>query len=211
MMPRFPEIIATSDRVLRLAIPLSLVILLVGLSGCATGPIRNPEKQDITTGWNDHDSRETAAAMIQDCLSRGWLDVFKEETGSRPRVVIGRVKNKTMEHLNTSTFVKSLKKELTNSGRVRFVAASEIQAQLDGYITAQRDRSSAETLKSLGNAIAADFMLVGTIEQIVDAAGGEELVYFQVTLELFGIESNELAWIGEHEIRKYERRGAFRR
>jgi hypothetical protein len=46
-------------------------------------------------------------------------------------------------------------------------------------------------------------MLMGTINKISDREEGEEVVFYQVDLELTDIETNEKVWIGGAKHKKY--------
>lgn len=45
-------------------------------------------------------------------------------------------------------------------------------------------------------------MLQGTINTILDEAGGTKVVFYQVDLELVNIESNIKAWFGQKKLKK---------
>ena len=45
-------------------------------------------------------------------------------------------------------------------------------------------------------------MLQGTINSIVDAYKKNQVVAYQVNLELTNLETNEVVWIGEKKIKK---------
>ena len=51
--------------------------------------------------------------------------------------------------------------------------------------------------------IGADLMLTGTITSIVDQEGGDQVVYYQVDLELTDIQSHRKVWIGDKKIKKF--------
>ena len=59
-----------------------------------------------------------------------------------------------------------------------------------------------ETAKKWGLELGADFMLQGTINSIVDSYKKEQVVYYQVDLELTNLETNEVVWMGDKKIKK---------
>lgn len=182
------------------------IFLISFLVACATGPevkrVGVEEQIDISGEWNDTDSRLVSEEMIKDALSRPWLEEFVSKTGKKPRVIVGTVKNRSMEHINTQTFVKDLERELTNSGRVVFVAAKEEREEIREERMAQAEHASPETVKAMGREYGADFMLRGQINSILDEAGGTRLKYYQVELEMINLETNEKVWIGQKKIKK---------
>lgn len=189
---------------------LSLIALISFLIACATGPevkrVSSEEQIDISGEWNDTDSRLVSEEMIKDALSRPWLEEFLSKNDKKPRVIVGSVKNRSYEHINTQTFVKDLERELTNSGRVVFVAAKEEREEIREERMAQAEHASPETVKAMGREYGADFMLQGQINSILDEGGGTRLKYYQIELEMVNLESNEKVWIGQKKIKKVVKR-----
>jgi hypothetical protein len=52
-------------------------------------------------------------------------------------------------------------------------------------------------------------MLIGGINSIVDAAGGKQVRFYQVELEMINLESNEKVWIGQKKIKKIVEQSRF--
>ncbi|HOW28154.1 MAG TPA: penicillin-binding protein activator LpoB [Elusimicrobiota bacterium] len=180
--------------------------VVLALSSCATTPkitrTGADEQIDLSGNWNDTDSQLVSQEMIQDALGRPWLDDFTTAKKNKPRVIVGQVMNKSHEHINTETFVKDLERELTNSGRVKFVASKEQRNELREERMDQAQNASMSTAKSMGKEVGADYMVKGQINTILDAAGKMQLKYYQIELELIDVESNEKVWIGQKKIKK---------
>jgi len=159
---------------------------------------------DLSGRWNDSDSRLTADALIDQVLAERWLtDVMQANGGNKPSVVVGLVQNKSHEHIDSETFIKDLEKSFIKSGRIRLVQAGEKREALRAERAEQQDFASKETAKKWGKEIGADFMLQGSINSIVDSYKNEQIVYYQVDLELTNIETNEVVWMGDKKIKKY--------
>ena len=160
------------------------------------------EDIDLSGEWNDVDSRLVSQEMVKDLLARPWLDEFREAQGQKPKMVVGRVANKSHDHIPVDTFIKDLERELINSGEVRFMASHGQRAQLTGEKMYQAKAASLETQKAMGRELGADFLLVGQINSIIDQAGGLTMKYYQIELELINIETGEKVWIGQKKIKK---------
>lgn len=186
---------------------IGVVGALVILAGCAT-PSRTVERTatdtqiDLSGRWNDTDARLVAEEMIDDLLDRPWLNRFGQEEGREPVVIVGSIRNRSSEHIDTTPLVNDISRELVNSGMVRFVAASEQREAIREERMDQQSQASEETIARLGEETGADFMLQGSISSTTDAVDGERLVFYQVDMELIDIETNERVWIGSKEIRK---------
>jgi len=190
-------------------IKLTVVILMTSLMlwGCASTNVKRVETDkviDLSGKWNDTDSRLVSEEMIQDALNRPWHKNFLQaHNGKLPVVIVGTVRNRSHEHINTSTFIKDLERALINSGEVDFVADSTQREELRDEIKEQASHSSVETAKEAGEETGADFMLKGEINTIRDKIEGEEVMFYQVDLELIDIQSHKKVWIGDKKIKKY--------
>lgn len=189
------------------------LFLIVGLFACASTPkvtrTAVDEQIDLSGNWNDTDSRLVSEEMIKDVLVRPWVDEFSGKKNAKPRVIIGTVSNKSHEHINTETFVNDLERELTNSGRVRFVASRDQRDEIRAERADQAQNASISTAKSAGQEYGADFMLKGQINTIMDEAGKTQLKYYQVELELIDMLTNEKVWVGQKKIKKTVARKSF--
>lgn len=190
------------------------IVLSVGLilAGCASVKVDRmdvDETVDLSGRWNDSDSRLVSEAMIGDALSKSWIDRYRSAKGKNPVVIVGSVRNRSDEHINTRTFVKDLERALINSGEVEFVAASDQRGEIREERKDQAANASEATAKEEGQEIGADFMLQGAINTISDRVEGKEVKYYQTNLELIDIQSNRKAWIGEKKIKKLVKRSRF--
>lgn len=197
--------------------PIGGAFLFAGilLAGCGSSmpEVRRVDpgtQTDISGRWNDTDSRLVSEAMIDDCLEGRWLLDFKRaHEGRKPRIIVGTVRNRSLEHINVRTFVADLERAITNSGRARFVASRTEREEVRDERLDQATHASAETRKEPGREHGADFMLQGEINSTLDRAGGVAAVYYQVNMTLIDLESNEKVWIGEKKIKKVVERGSW--
>jgi len=197
-------------RMRRLLLPLLLAALLLP-AGCGTKVSRIDvgEVRDLSGRWNDTDSRLVAETMVQDCLGHPWLGQFSARTARQPDVIVGRILNRSAEHISTETFTKDLERALVNSGRANFVASAEERLGVREERLDQDIHASPESRKSPGMEAGADYMLIGSINSIVDREGGDKVVYYQVDLELVDMTSNRKVWIGDKKIKKFVERARF--
>ncbi len=189
------------------------LLALVAASGCATKVERLDESKavDLSGGWNDTDSRLVSQEMIQDSLSRPWLQEFRGRPGqTRPAVIVGEVRNLSHEHINVNTFTLDLERALINSGKVDFVAAKQERQGIREERKDQDLNARADTRNAMGKELGADFMLTGTINTIVDPNGSEQLLFYQVNMTLISLADNRKVWVGQKDIRKLVTRSKMR-
>lgn len=194
-------------------IVMALLLIAVTVTACGGKKVRriDPESTtDLSGFWNDTDSRLVADAMIGDCLDHTWITRHNlRHSGASPVVIVGGVRNRSMEHIPTGTFIRDLERALINSGTVRVVASSSEREELRLEREEQQEWSSEETRKRLREETGADYMLNGTIEVIIDREEGDEVKFYQVDLYLTDIQSNERVWVGQSKIKKEITRSRF--
>lgn len=192
-------------RMLDVTLVLSMTALLLvgcGGSGKTVTRVEADTAVDLSGDWNDTDSRLVAEEMIKDVLNRPWLSNYQLVNKKEPDLIVGTVRNRTSEHIQTLTFIKNLEREVLNSGKVSFVANKEERQEVRDERADQQENSSPESMKKFQKETGADFMLRGDITSIVDKEEGNSVKYYQVNLELVNIESNKKVWSGEKKIKK---------
>lgn len=183
------------------------IVLVVVLSACTpTREVKrvSPDQQfDLSGRWNDTDAKMTAEAMIAQVLSEGWLAEYqKDNQGKRPVVIVGLVGNRTSEHISAEVFIKDLERAFLADKRIRLVQAGDKREQLRGERADQQDYASPETTKKWGKELGADFIMQGSINSTVDSFNKDKVVNYKINLELTNLETNEIVWIGDKEIKK---------
>lgn len=187
-----------------------LIALMLG--GCATEVKRVGVEQvkDLSGNWNDTDSRLVSEEMIRDSLATGWIDRHEQKNKKAPSVIVGNIRNLSHEHINTRTFIADLERAYVNSGRVDVVASKD---EREGIRQERADmdlNASEATRKEMGKELGADYMLIGTINTIIDASGSEQIRFYQVDLTLVNIADNRKVWTGQKKLKKDVKEATFR-
>jgi len=194
-------------RFFQITLPILVTVAAFLLGGCGQSKtvsrIDPNTVVDLSGDWNDTDSRMVAEEMIGDVIARPWVGEYKGAHSKNPTVIVGTIKNRTSEHIATTTFIKDLERELINSGRVDFVANKMEREEVREERADQQDNASLETMKKFQQETGADFLLRGDISSIVDQEGGDQVKFYQVNLELVNIETNQKVWIGDKKIKKF--------
>lgn len=167
---------------------------------------------DLSGRWNDTDARLVAEEMIDDAISRPWLQRFNSNHSSPPVTMVGRVRNETMEHIDTEIFTKEMERAFVNSGLVNVVASSAESEEIRSIRQDQQSYASLETAAALGKELGADFVLIGNISSILDETGNgkEAAIFYTVNLEMVDVETNQKVWIGNKKIKKIIERKRLR-
>ncbi len=165
---------------------------------------------DLSGRWNDTDSRMVANEIIGDCLTHPWINDHGISTGGKPVVIIGGIRNKSMEHIPVATFVTDIERAFINSGKVRTVSSANERSEIREERADQGEFAAIETIKRMGRELGADYMMTGEINTIEDREGGNQVVFYQTDLTLTNIETNEKIWIGQKKIKKFVGRDKFK-
>ena len=187
-------------------------ILLIGACGPSKQVTRidSDTTIDLSGRWNDTDSRMVAEKMISTCLGHEWIINHVDDTGDRPAVIVGGIRNKSTEHIATQTFISDIEMAFINSGSVRPVSSKSERDELREERADQSENASIETIKRMGRELGADYMMTGEINTIEDREGGKQVIFYQTNLTLTNIESNEKVWIGQEKIKKFIGRKKFK-
>jgi len=117
-----------------LLLPLLFCSLLV--SGCAPSQsvsrVAADTQTDLSGRWNDTDARLVAEEMISDALSQPWLSNYKQDNSNQPVTIVGRVRNETMEHIDTEVITKEMERAFINSGQLIGNINSIVDESLSG-------------------------------------------------------------------------------
>jgi uncharacterized protein (TIGR02722 family) len=183
--------------------------LVMALGGCARQVVRIAPEQaiDLSGRWNDVDSRLVAEALIQQSFEgsgQSWAARHTQSHGGRrPTVIVGGLRNRTMEHVPVGTFVRDLERAYINTGMVNVVASNTERDEIRGEREDQQQFASATTRAQLKQETGADYMLQGEIQSIEDREGGRSVVFYQVDVTLTDLETNSRVWVGQHNIKQF--------
>lgn len=190
-----------------------LGVLLLFLSSCASsGPSGNVGVQrvdantqtDLSGYWNDTDVKIVCQALINDCLGSPRVDqTIKAMRGKTPIVLVGRFKNESSEHIDTSIITSTMETVIFNSGKMDFVAGGSTREDLRAERQDQQSNASEATAARLANETGADFMLFGSVKTIIDRAGNQTVRTYFVNAEMTNVETNQRMWMATNsEIKK---------
>jgi len=183
-------------------------VVFVLFASCSSNPkvkrVDADTQTDISGYWNDTDVRIVCKSLIDDCLNSPRVDQAIKAKGKTPTVVVGKFKNDSSEHIDTSIISSIMEQTIFNSGKMDFVAGGSTRDQLRAERQDQQSNASESTASKLANETGADFMLVGSVKAIVDKAGNQTVRTYFVSAEMTNIETGTRMWMGQNsEIKKF--------
>jgi len=194
---------------------LAAVSLLLVVS-CSSQPqvirIDSLTQTDLSGYWNDTDVRIVCNALISDCINSPRVEQAIRTMHDRtPTVLVGRFRNESNEHINTSIISDLMEMAIFNSGKMDFVAGGSIREDIRSERQDQQSFASEDTAASLANETGADFMLFGSVKTIIDRSGNQTVRTYFVNAELTNIETNTRLWMGQNnEIKKLIKRPSYK-
>ncbi len=187
---------------------LCLGVILIPMVGCSTMPkvkrVDVADVIDISGRWNDTDARVVAENIISDASASLWNQSFRDIQGRKPVVIVGNVINRSHEQIDTLVVVKAFEHALLNSGAMTFVASRDERA---GIREERNDQNTGgmtrpDTITPIGQETGADFMLIGTINSVVDEYGARSVILYQANMEIVDLTTNEKVWFGQANVKK---------
>jgi uncharacterized protein (TIGR02722 family) len=206
----------------RIASSLAFASLLL-CSACSSVKYDDPAKvETLTIDFGSTDLQQLAADMVQSLNSTPQLAFLDSPAkGSDKRIVMfmGGVNNRTSEHIDTTGITDAIRVALLNGGRFRFVATEQGQNELAEQVRFQQGsgRVDPALAKAFGKQLGAEVVLTGNLRSIEkskkrnleEGLEKKEDVWYQFVLECVNIETGEIIWANQKEIRKTRKTGLF--
>ena len=198
---------------------------LLFLGACTSVQYDDPDKvETLTIDFGSTDLKTLAAAMVDSMLAApalAYLDTEGKGDDKRIIVYTAGVNNRTSEHIDTTGITDSIRTSLLKSGRFRLAASQQGQDDVGEQVRFQQGsgRVDPTQAKAFGKQIGADVVLLGNLRSIekgkprsVESGGTKkDDVWYQFVLELTNIETGEIIWMEEKDIRKTKKTGVFGR
>jgi uncharacterized protein (TIGR02722 family) len=192
-------------------VKIALLALAAGavFLSCSSNPkvtrVDADTQTDLSGYWNDTDVRIVCDSLIQACLESPRVSQEIARKGRLPVILIGRFRNDSDEHIDTSIISKTMEIAIFNSGKADFVAGGDNREELRSERQDQQSNASENTAAALGNETGADFLLTGSVKTIVDQdrTGRTSTRTYFVSAEMTNIETNTRLWMDQNdEIKK---------
>ncbi len=180
------------------------------LSGCAS-TIQYGDagsSKPVSTEFGSSDLQQIAETMVDSMLT--FPPLVELTSARRPVVSVDKVKNKTMQHIDTESITDSIRAKLLRSGKFRFIDRTT-DAQTIEELKTQQDSGLVDKNSAIkfGQQLGAEFLLTANFSEIRQKAGSTTDVYYKFTMSLKNLKTGILEWSDEKEIRKVFKRGTF--
>jgi uncharacterized protein (TIGR02722 family) len=189
----------------------AIVCATLSITACSSSKVQytNPNEVNTTSiDFNQTDLQQVASGMVQSLLT--FTPVVELTSQHRPVVFVDHLKNMTDEHIDMGAINDTITTKLIQSGKFRFVdmdAVAAVTKQLD-Y---QKDSGLVDPSSAInvGHQMGAQFMLYGTLTNMVQKTNKVTDVYFLMTMKLMNLETGIIEWQGQKQIRKVKTKSTF--
>ncbi len=190
---------------------LCLSIAAMSLAGCAANTVQYGDAgsaKPLSTEFGSSDLQQIAESMVDSLVT---FPPVVELTGQRrPVLTVDKVKNKTMQHIDTESVTDSIRAKLIKTGKFRFIDRTTDDAAIEEIRTQQESGLvNKKTAVNFGQQIGAEFLLTSNFSEIRQQAGSVTDVYYKFTMSLKNLKTGILEWSDEKEIRKVLNRSMF--
>lgn len=185
-------------------------------SSMAAGKVKRLSEDkivDLNGYWNENDVKIVCDALIEDCVQSPRVAKFEEKNGRPPVVILGTIKNESVERIDTKIISKRMQNAIIKTGVLEFVADKSERDELREEVAQQADHASEDTAKAIDEEEGADFMLMGSVRTIVQQEGKKSIRTYYVNVQLMDLQTHRIIWSGDNEeapVRKYFKQKAVK-
>lgn len=133
-------------------------------------------------------------------------EVQKATKSSRPKLAVFGLINFTYDKLDLAAINGQLMNELNKANRFRFSDQEDMSAESekwkDSLYQLFEDPASGQ---SLATAVAADYLLVGEISNVIRTQPKQKKVFYRLSLKLLDQSNGETIWREQRELLKSEK------
>jgi len=195
---------------LKFPILAAVLVMLLAVAGC-TPTIQYGDAgsaKPLSTEFGSSDLQQIAESMVDSLLT--FPPIVELTNQRRPVITVDRVKNKTMQHIDTESITDSIRAKLIRSGKFRFIDRTTDEAAIEELKTQQESGLvSKESAVAFGQQIGAEFMLTANFSEITQKSGNVTDTYYKFTMNLKNLKTGILEWSDEKEIRKVFKKATF--
>ena len=184
----------------------TLMLVLMTSCGTTARMIEIGSDEDLTTisSIDPRDWQKAAADSISAMPESGAL---KRADGRKNVVMISRIRNYTLQHLDSRLLTAKMRQAILASGQAIVTSAIGNSSNIDLAVRRIRDKEyddlfDQSTVQKRGTVIAPDLSLSGSITQQTTVQGRTEESYFVFHLVLTDLKTGLALWENNVEIAK---------
>ncbi len=194
----------------------SAAVLLAVLTGCGTSAhYIEPGSAEALVTISEIDQADWTKAAANAANSLVASGALKRKDGKKPVVMISRIRNYTLQHIESKILVNKIRQAILASGQAAVSSAVGYGSNIDIAVRRIRakeldDLFNAKTVPPRGTVIAPNLSLSGSIIQQTTYKGRDEESYFMFHLTLTDLDTGLAVWENITEVAKQGRHSVFK-
>ena len=195
------------------------------VSSCSSLGYGDPNAvETVTIGYGSTDLQTLSGEMVDSLIvspALNYLDSPEKGDDKRIITVFGGIENRTSEHIDTGGIADKIRVALLKTGKFRWVASDQGRDEIADEVRYQQGTGFVDPVQAaqMGKQLGAEIVIYGSLRSIVKRKGSSiesggtrtKDVFYQFVLNAVNVETAEILWAEESEIRKTEKTGIFGR
>lgn len=190
---------SANRKLARIALLCSSPICSLGLTSCA-----NETRYEDPGAVETIDERfgQTDLHLIATEMSDSFLATQVWE-GEQPRIVMGGVKNRTRQHLDTKNITDTIRTAFVQSGKFSVLAGDQGIGEIQQETAYQQSGAvDVESAVQLGQQLGAEYVFYGRFTEIAKSKDRVRSRFMKFTLNAVNVQTRQITWAEEKEISK---------
>lgn len=179
---------------------IGLVLSACGPRAFTDGAYSDPEEVALLDDQFNENDMQLMANKLTDSLIE-----FREsrlQDDERPVVMVGRVRNRTSEHIDMKALTDSIRTALIQTGEFRFADKAARDELAQEYEYQAGEYVDQDTAVQMGQQIGVEYIITGDLSSNIQEVGNQKIVYYRITMNLIDVATNIIEWSDDREIRK---------
>lgn len=190
---------------------LILFVLFFVLS-CAGHSVREEDPDAIASGsfFSSADLNKVKQEVIDSLAESSFISGFKAKNEKPVIMMSQKLKNNTDEHIPTDIITGNVRSAIINKGLARFIDDQSMRKAISQLKLQLSDLFSDDKVTEIGNFLGAQYLLRGTISNLRIKTSNKNDVFYSVNLIIVSIETLEIVWTQETQIRRITKKSKLR-
>ncbi len=182
-----------------LLIALLISVLILPACGGRKTKVTSISAKDtvVDANWSPQDIKKVRDYMISSMKDSKVKSMkFRKATW----MLAKEMDNDTDEHINTRVIMEKIRTKLINNSMATFTDDQAIETILEQQNLQQSDLFDNTKAAKVGKLVGAKLILRGRISNIRKRSSRTDINYYNITLQLVGLETAKILWTDEYEI-----------
>ncbi len=152
--------------------------------------------------FNENDMQLLSNAVSEQLIQFQGI----RDRSDRPLVMVGRVNNRTSEHIDIKMLTDRMRTAVIRTGKFRFSDKEAREDLKEEYAYQESEYVDQASAVKRGGQLGVQYLITGELHSNVQQVGNDKLVFYRLNMNLIDVKTNVIEWSGDREIRKKYRK-----